>query len=234
MDWIIDEDDEGEEESRNGYLKVDGRWNIGVENVYLLSWAVCHKRSPALWEREDQGKDIKPENIVIDYPILTDFGISTHFEGREVHSQGPMAKTAKYAEPEATFEKIRNPLNLTMRVPWDSGAAWDSASTGIRCCKLCYKIRTWDWKECTEHQHGVGFCNSRSSSAWCGENGEYCVNQFCSTWLVSTKSLDHLLQIFDVRPKFKNGLGQRRKPVTDMFVFDVLNPQVGSSCLLWC
>jgi hypothetical protein len=57
MDWIIDKDHEGEEESQNGY----------------------------------------PEGS----------------QG----SQGSTAKTTKYAELEATFEKIRNPLDLTMRVP---------------------------------------------------------------------------------------------------------------------
>jgi len=55
-------------------------------------------------------KDIKPANIVIDennIPLLTDFGLSKHFEvGKD--SDGPTAKTVKYAEPEAHHERGRN------------------------------------------------------------------------------------------------------------------------------
>lgn len=55
-------------------------------------------------------KDIKPENVVIDgygFPLLTDFGLSKHFETGQ-HSQGPTAKTLKYADPEAMEETQRD------------------------------------------------------------------------------------------------------------------------------
>ena len=55
-------------------------------------------------------KDIKPENVVIDHfglPILTDFGLSKHFETGH-HSDGPTAKTLKYADPEAMSETTRD------------------------------------------------------------------------------------------------------------------------------
>ncbi|KAK3995887.1 kinase-like domain-containing protein [Cladorrhinum sp. PSN332] len=55
-------------------------------------------------------KDIKPENVVIDdflYPVLTDFGLSKHFEAGQ-HSSGPTGKTLKYADPEAIHETRRD------------------------------------------------------------------------------------------------------------------------------
>ncbi|KAK4180299.1 kinase-like domain-containing protein [Triangularia setosa] len=55
-------------------------------------------------------KDIKPENIVIDdflLPVLTDFGLSKHFETGQ-HSEGPTPKTLKYADPEAINETQRD------------------------------------------------------------------------------------------------------------------------------
>ncbi|KAK4166420.1 kinase-like domain-containing protein [Cladorrhinum sp. PSN259] len=55
-------------------------------------------------------KDIKPENVVIDeflYPVLTDFGLSKHFEAGQ-HSSGPTGKTLKYADPEAIHETKRD------------------------------------------------------------------------------------------------------------------------------
>jgi serine/threonine protein kinase len=55
-------------------------------------------------------KDIKPENIVIDdfgLPILTDFGLSKHFEAGKF-SEGPTPKTVKYADPEAMHEGLRD------------------------------------------------------------------------------------------------------------------------------
>ncbi|KAK4148772.1 kinase-like domain-containing protein [Chaetomidium leptoderma] len=55
-------------------------------------------------------KDIKPENIVIDdfgLPVLTDFGLSKHFETGH-YSEGPTPKTLKYADPEAIHEGRRD------------------------------------------------------------------------------------------------------------------------------
>ncbi|KAK4190840.1 kinase-like domain-containing protein [Podospora australis] len=55
-------------------------------------------------------KDIKPENVVIDdflLPVLTDFGLSKHFENGQ-HSEGPTPKTLKYADPEAIQETKRD------------------------------------------------------------------------------------------------------------------------------
>ncbi|KAK3381430.1 kinase-like domain-containing protein [Podospora didyma] len=55
-------------------------------------------------------KDIKPENVVVDdwgLPVLTDFGLSKHFETGQ-HSEGPTGKTLKYADPEAIHEVQRD------------------------------------------------------------------------------------------------------------------------------
>ncbi|EAQ85102.1 hypothetical protein CHGG_09116 [Chaetomium globosum CBS 148.51] len=67
--------------------------------------AYLHRRSVQI-----RHKDIKPDNIVIDdfgLPVLTDFGLSRHFETGQF-SEGPTPKTLKYADPEAMHEYGRN------------------------------------------------------------------------------------------------------------------------------
>ncbi|KAM7199431.1 Protein kinase-like domain containing protein [Rhypophila sp. PSN 637] len=83
------------------------------EARYMHGYFGCLSQAVAYLHKSDvqiRHKDIKPANIVIDenhIPLLTDFGLSKHFEiGKE--SDGPTAKTVKYAEPEAVRETRRN------------------------------------------------------------------------------------------------------------------------------
>ncbi|KAM7224100.1 Protein kinase-like domain containing protein [Rhypophila decipiens] len=83
------------------------------EARYMHGYFGCLSQAVAYLHKSDvqiRHKDIKPANIVIDenhIPLLTDFGLSKHFEiGKE--SDGPTAKTVKYAEPEAVKETKRN------------------------------------------------------------------------------------------------------------------------------
>lgn len=84
-------------------------WILPHLHTYFgcLSQAVAylHRRNVQI-----RHKDIKPENIVIDdfgLPVLTDFGLSKHFETGQ-YSEGPTPKTLKYADPEAMQEGRRD------------------------------------------------------------------------------------------------------------------------------
>ncbi|KAL2119623.1 hypothetical protein VTJ04DRAFT_6584 [Mycothermus thermophilus] len=84
-------------------------WMLGHLHSYFgcLSQAVAYLHRQGVQIRH---KDIKPENIVIDEygnAILTDFGLSKHFESGH-HSEGPTPKTLKYAAPEAMQEQQRD------------------------------------------------------------------------------------------------------------------------------
>lgn len=80
---------------------------------HLHTYFGCLAQAVAYLHRQSvriRHKDIKPENIVIDdfgFPILTDFGLSKHFEAGQ-YSEGPTRKTVKYADPEAVQEKRRD------------------------------------------------------------------------------------------------------------------------------
>lgn len=83
-------------------------WMVAYLHTYFgcLAQAVAYLHQQTNQVRH---KDIKPENIVIDdfgVPILTDFGLSRHFETGQ-YSEGPTPKTLKYACPEAMQEKGR-------------------------------------------------------------------------------------------------------------------------------
>ncbi|KAL2136085.1 hypothetical protein VTI74DRAFT_5491 [Chaetomium olivicolor] len=87
----------------------EAQWILQHLHSYFgcLSQAVAylHSHKPKV-----KHKDIKPENVVIDdfwVPILTDFGLSKHFETGQ-HSEGPTPKTIKYAAPEAIQEGERD------------------------------------------------------------------------------------------------------------------------------
>ncbi|VBB80091.1 Putative Serine/threonine-protein kinase [Podospora comata] len=79
----------------------------------LHTYFGCLSQAVAFLHRSNiriRHKDIKPENIVIDdflLPVLTDFGLSKHFETGQ-HSEGPTPKTLKYADPEAINETQRD------------------------------------------------------------------------------------------------------------------------------
>jgi serine/threonine protein kinase len=79
----------------------------------LHSYFGCLAQAVAYLHRQGvqiRHKDIKPANIVVDdfgAPILTDFGLSKHFEAGE-HSEGPTPKTLKYADPESITEQRRD------------------------------------------------------------------------------------------------------------------------------
>ncbi|KAL2150781.1 hypothetical protein VTH82DRAFT_7344 [Thermothelomyces myriococcoides] len=84
-------------------------WIIPHLHTYFgcLAQAVAylHRRNVQI-----RHKDIKPDNIVIDdfgLPVLTDFGLSKHFETGQ-DSVGPTPKTLKYADPEAMREERRD------------------------------------------------------------------------------------------------------------------------------
>lgn len=84
-------------------------WMVQYLHTYFgcLAQAVSYLHKSTVRIRH---KDIKPENVVIDgfgFPLLTDFGLSKHFETGQ-HSQGPTAKTLKYADPEAMQETQRD------------------------------------------------------------------------------------------------------------------------------
>lgn len=86
-----------------------GWWKL----PYLHTYFGCLSQAVAYLHRSNvriRHKDIKPENVVIDtfgLPVLTDFGLSKHFETGH-HSDGPTAKTIKYADPEAMSETTRD------------------------------------------------------------------------------------------------------------------------------
>ncbi|KAK1836701.1 kinase-like domain-containing protein [Podospora conica] len=86
-----------------------GWWKL----PYLHTYFGCLAQAVAYLHRSNvriRHKDIKPENVVIDtfgLPVLTDFGLSKHFETGH-HSDGPTAKTVKYADPEAMGETTRD------------------------------------------------------------------------------------------------------------------------------
>lgn len=84
-------------------------WILPHLHTYFgcLSQAVTYLHRQSVQIRH---KDIKPENIVIDdfgLPVLTDFGLSKHFETGQ-YSEGPTPKTLKYADPEAIHEERRD------------------------------------------------------------------------------------------------------------------------------
>ncbi|KAK4127203.1 kinase-like protein, partial [Parathielavia appendiculata] len=84
-------------------------WILPHLHTYFgcLAQAVAYLHRKSVQVRH---KDIKPENIVIDdfgLPILTDFGLSKHFETGQ-YSEGPTPKTVKYADPEAMHEGRRD------------------------------------------------------------------------------------------------------------------------------
>jgi len=86
-----------------------GWWKLPYLHTYFgcLAQAVAYLHRSSVRIRH---KDIKPENVVIDQfglPVLTDFGLSKHFETGH-HSDGPTAKTMKYADPEAMHETTRD------------------------------------------------------------------------------------------------------------------------------
>ncbi|KAH8897001.1 kinase-like protein [Thozetella sp. PMI_491] len=88
---------------------VEDGWKAKYMYAYFgcLAQAVTYLHKSTVQIRH---KDIKPENIVIDdfgMPVLTDFGLSKHFETGK-HSEGPTLKTTKYADPEATHETQRD------------------------------------------------------------------------------------------------------------------------------
>ncbi|KAK4039237.1 kinase-like domain-containing protein [Parachaetomium inaequale] len=78
---------------------------------HLHTYFGCLAQAVAYLHRQKiRHKDIKPDNIVIDdfgLPVLTDFGLSKHFETGQ-YSEGPTPKTLKYADPEAMHEERRN------------------------------------------------------------------------------------------------------------------------------
>ena len=80
---------------------------------HLHTYFGCLSQAVAFLHRHNnkiRHKDIKPENIVIDdfgVPMLTDFGLSKHFETGH-YSEGPTPKTLKYADPEAQNEQSRD------------------------------------------------------------------------------------------------------------------------------
>ncbi|KXX81541.1 Serine/threonine-protein kinase PknD [Madurella mycetomatis] len=77
-----------------------------------LSQAVAYQHNHGVRIRH---KNINQENAVINnfgLPILTDFGLSKHFETGQ-YSEGPTLKTLKYADLEAVHETSRDEqLNL--------------------------------------------------------------------------------------------------------------------------
>ncbi|KAK0641138.1 kinase-like domain-containing protein [Cercophora newfieldiana] len=88
---------------------MHGWWKLPYLHTYFgcLAQAVAYLHRSSVRIRH---KDIKPENVVIDQfglPVLTDFGLSKHFQTGH-HSDGPTAKTLKYADPEAIHETMRD------------------------------------------------------------------------------------------------------------------------------
>lgn len=83
------------------------------ERQHLYTYFGCLSQAVAYLHRQSiqiRHKDIKPDNIVIDefgLPVLTDFGLSRHFETGKA-SEGPTPKTLKYAGPEAIYEAPRD------------------------------------------------------------------------------------------------------------------------------
>jgi len=95
---------------REDELLPSESWMIPHLHTYFgcLAQAVAYLHKSEVQIRH---KDIKPENVVIDQfglPLLTDFGLSKHFESGQPHSEGPTAKTWKYADPETWHETQRD------------------------------------------------------------------------------------------------------------------------------
>jgi len=92
---------QGDDDTEHGWWKLP----------YLHTYFGCLAQAVAyLHKSRIRHKDIKPENVVIDQfglPVLTDFGLSKHFETGH-HSDGFTAKTLKYADPEAMHGTTRD------------------------------------------------------------------------------------------------------------------------------
>jgi serine/threonine protein kinase len=106
-------DQTSSQRSSRPFLKEEdedhGWWKL----PYMLTYFGCLAQAVAYLHRSNiriRHKDIKPENVIIDQfglPILTDFGLSHHFETGH-HSDGPRRWTLKYADPEASNETTRD------------------------------------------------------------------------------------------------------------------------------
>jgi len=100
---------QGQASTSQGEDELGSWWKLPWLHTYFgcLAQAVAYLHRSSVRIRH---KDIKPENVVIDHfglPLLTDFGLSKHFETGH-HSDGPTAKTMKYADPEAMHETMRD------------------------------------------------------------------------------------------------------------------------------
>ncbi|KAK4445253.1 hypothetical protein QBC34DRAFT_333410 [Podospora aff. communis PSN243] len=96
---------DSEEERENA-----GWWKV----PYLFTYFGCLAQAVAHLHRSNvriRHNDIKPENVIIDQfgsPVLTDLGLSNHFEPNYHSEDVPAAKTPKYADPEALADRTRD------------------------------------------------------------------------------------------------------------------------------